>query len=138
MKVKGILESSLYVADLKISGDFYRDIFEFETLFCDERLCALKVCDTQVLLLFKIGASLKGEPTPGGVIPPHDGHGQLHLAFHVEKQEMGAWREKLQMKGIPIESEVRINNGYSIYFRDPDNHGLELTCPELWILQKEK
>lgn len=96
---------------------------------------ALKICDTQVLLLFKIGGSTTGEETPGGFIPTHDGRGRLHLAFSVGLEDVGAWRKYLQASGVPIESEVEANRGHSIYFRDPDGHAIELGTPGLWSIQ---
>jgi catechol 2,3-dioxygenase-like lactoylglutathione lyase family enzyme len=84
------------------------------------------------LLLFKLGGSTSGEATPGGFIPPHDGRGQLHLAFGIEPGEVEGWREKLRLKGVEIESEVNANGGHSIYFRDPDGHCLELGTAQLW------
>jgi catechol 2,3-dioxygenase-like lactoylglutathione lyase family enzyme len=131
-KVNGVLETALYVADLDVSEAFYGDLFEFPTLIADERMRAFKICDTQILLLFKLGGSTSGEATPGGFIPPHDGRGQLHLAFGIELSEVEAWRAKLQLKGVEIESEVEANGGHSIYFRDPDGHCLELGTAQLW------
>jgi catechol 2,3-dioxygenase-like lactoylglutathione lyase family enzyme len=54
----GILESSLYVADLRRSIQFYQDVFGFRIIedFA-ERGCALQAGARQVLLLFKKGAS---------------------------------------------------------------------------------
>ena len=135
MKPQGILETALYVADLDISERFYRELFDLEILLCDERMRALKINESQILLLFKVGGSTQGEKTPGGKIPPHDGSGQLHLAFRVEKAEVEAWRAHLNAQNIEIESEVRANDGQSIYFRDPDGHCLELGTIGLWNLE---
>src|SRR5260221_13053429 len=77
--VSGVLENALYVENVERSGAFYQRVFVFAVLFADPRLCALNVADRQVLLLFKQGASLEPISLPGGVIPPHDGEGQLHF-----------------------------------------------------------
>ncbi|HEX9996882.1 MAG TPA: VOC family protein [Abditibacterium sp.] len=132
MKTQGILETALYVADLDISERFYRDLFGFETLLADERMRALRISETQILLLFVLGGSTSGEKTPGGKIPPHDGHGQLHLAFRIEKFALEEWRQRLKSQNIEIESEVSANDGHSLYFRDPDGHCLELGTLGLW------
>ncbi len=79
-KLNAVLETALYVEDLERSVSFYKTIFEFETLSSDERLCALNVSNQQVLLLFLKGASTVVKVTSGGIIPPHDGDGELHLA----------------------------------------------------------
>ena len=48
--VTGVLETSLYVADLRRSAAFYRDLFGFEVLSADERFCGLNVAGRQVLV----------------------------------------------------------------------------------------
>jgi catechol 2,3-dioxygenase-like lactoylglutathione lyase family enzyme len=128
----GVLETALYVRDLDVSESFYRSLFGFPVLISDERMRALKITDTQILLLFVLGGSTSGEKTPGGFIPPHDGRGQLHFALCVENKDIGAWRKYLQEHGVEIESEVQANGGHSIYFRDPDGHCVELGTPQLW------
>ena len=134
-KVNGILETALYVDDLKVSASFYKTFFQFETLFADERLCALNVSDRQVLLLFLKRASNVAMTSSGGVIPPHDGDGNLHFAFSIAASELETWENWLRENEIVIESTVKWNRGgTSLYFRDPDNHLLELVTPGLWTI----
>lgn len=135
MKPNGLLETALYVGDLDVSKTFYQRLFSSPILLVDERMCALKIVDTQILLLFKIGASTKGEAMPGGFIPPHDGRGQLHLAFSISLEDVAKWREHLKQHEVEIESEVEANDGHSIYFRDPDGHCIELGTPGLWNIE---
>jgi len=135
--ITGVLETALYVADLDRAEEFYRRVFDFPILISDQRMRALRVPGQnaqghQVLLLFRIGGSTEGESTPGGFIPPHDGHGKLHLAFSIAAEERDAWRNHLRENGVEIESEVQANNGQSLYFRDLDGHLLELATPGLW------
>ena len=131
--VRGILETSLYVADLERSAAFYQRLFGFSDLIREERMCALNVVDRHVLLLFKVGGSTEPTETPDGTIPPHDGHGTLHIAFAIATEEMDDWRERLHEQGITIESEMHTERGgHSIYFRDPDGHLLEFVPPHLW------
>ncbi len=132
-KLSQILETSLYVENLNRAVSFYQTIFGFEPLFFDERLCAFNVSDRQVLLLFLKGASTKPIVTSGGVIPPNDGDGQLHIAFSVEASELESWENWLQENDVEIESKVKWERGgTSIYFRDTDEHLLELATPGLW------
>lgn len=49
MRVGGILETALYVADLPRSSEFYRRLFDFGTLLENERLVALDVAGRNVL-----------------------------------------------------------------------------------------
>ncbi|MCP9494535.1 MAG: VOC family protein [Pyrinomonadaceae bacterium MAG19_C2-C3] len=134
-KLNGVLETALYVDDLKLSLSFYKKIFEFETLHSDERLCALSVSNKQVLLLFLKRASNAAIVSSGGVIPPHDGDGDLHLAFSIATSDLEQWKNWLRDNNIEIESEYKWTRGAtSLYFRDPDNHLLELATPGLWII----
>jgi catechol 2,3-dioxygenase-like lactoylglutathione lyase family enzyme len=98
-----------------------------------ERLCAFSVADKQVLLIFQSGGTSEPVRTPGGLIPPHEASGQLHFAFAISKEEYPAWENHLIARGIAIESKVSWpTGGRSIYFRDPDNHLVELETPGIW------
>ncbi|MCI0422913.1 MAG: VOC family protein [Acidobacteria bacterium] len=131
----GILETSLYVEDLDRSVRFYQNVFTFERLVGDERFCALRTTDQRVLLLFKHGSSTKPMVSSGGTIPPHDGGGQLHLAFAIPAGELETWERWLERHQLAIESRVRWERGgESIYFRDPDGHLLELVTPGCWAI----
>ncbi len=128
-----VLETSLYVEQLDRSLDFYQRIFGFEKLEVDDKLCAFNVSSSQVLLLFRKGATTEKMDTPGGVIPPHDGAGRLHLAFTIRAADEEAWSQQLAAAGVPIESRVEWpEGGFSLYFRDPDGHLLELVAPGCW------
>jgi len=134
-KLNALLETALYVEDLERSVTFYKTIFEFEPISSSERLCALSISDRYVLLLFLKGGSTVAKVTSGGIIPPTDGDGQLHLAFAIAASELEQWEYWLVEKGIEIESKVKWERGgTSIYFRDPDNHLLELATPGLWSI----
>ena len=70
---------------------------------------------------------------PGGTIPPHDGHGPLHVAFAVAAADLPAWEQRLAAHKVAIEGRTDWpRGGQSIYFRDPDGHLLELATPGLW------
>jgi catechol 2,3-dioxygenase-like lactoylglutathione lyase family enzyme len=132
-EITGILETGLYVADVGRSSDFYQSLFGFEVMVQDERFCALNVAGKNVLLLFRHGGTLAPTPVPGGLIPPHDGSGQLHFAFSIPAAALPAWEERLAAHNTAIESKVGWpRGGISIYFRDPDSHLVELATPGLW------
>ena len=133
MKINGVLETSLYVDDLERAIEFYTRLFGFESMVRDNRFCALNVAGRDVLLLFKRGASLQPMPIPGGTIAPHDGQGPIHIAFSVTAADLAAWEARLLAEGVAIESTVDWpRGGRSVYFRDPDNHLLELATPGIW------
>lgn len=132
-RISHILETSLYVDDLARSRDFYARVFGFVAVFGDDRMCAMEVPGGQVLLLFRHGMTNRPAPLPGGVIPPHHGFGDLHLAFAIPFAELAAWETHLASQDIPVESRVRWpRGGTSLYLRDPDGHSLEVATPGLW------
>jgi catechol-2,3-dioxygenase len=131
--ITGILETSLYVSDLHRAAQFYQQIFGFSQMFADDRLCALAVDGKQVLLLFLRGASIEPMPLAGGILPPHDGHGSLHLAFACTAEELPRWEAHLSAHEVHIESRIHWERGgTSLYFRDPDENLVELATPGIW------
>ncbi len=134
-RLRGILETSLYVENLERAARFYQDLFGFELMYQHLRCWALSVNGAQVLLLFKKGASLHPIPTTGGIIPASEGGGQLHLAFAIDREEVGDWERKLQNLEIVLESKVHWQRGgLSLYFRDRDQHLIELVTPGCWSI----
>jgi catechol 2,3-dioxygenase-like lactoylglutathione lyase family enzyme len=130
--VQGILETSLYVADLERARRFYTDLFGFAELFADDRMVALEVPGRQVLLLFLHGAS-RAIDQPDGGLPGHDGWGSMHFAFAISRAALPAWRARLAARGVAVELEKAWpRGGFSLYFRDPDGHLAELATPGLW------
>jgi catechol 2,3-dioxygenase-like lactoylglutathione lyase family enzyme len=126
-KTEGILESSLYVGDLPRSVRFYEETFGFRVINqFDDRGCAMQVGARQVLLLFKKGASRT-------IQSPHDGDGELHVAFAIPLAELADWEAWLKVKGIAVEETKTWGlGGRSLYFRDPDRHLIELATPGTW------
>jgi catechol 2,3-dioxygenase-like lactoylglutathione lyase family enzyme len=126
-KTDGILESSLYVSDLPRSVRFYQETFGFSIISeFGERGCAMHAGTRQILLLFKKGASR-------AISSPHDGGGELHLAFAIPTEELVAWESWLREKGVAVEEKRSWETGgWSLYFRDLDRHLLELATPGTW------
>jgi catechol 2,3-dioxygenase-like lactoylglutathione lyase family enzyme len=128
-KTEGLLESSLYVSDVERSARFYEKIFGFRVISdFGGRGCAVQAGTRQVLLLFKKGASLE-------ITSPHDGDGELHIAFAIPAAELEKWEAWLAENGIAIEEKrVWELGGTSLYFRDPDRHLLEVASPGVWSI----
>jgi catechol 2,3-dioxygenase-like lactoylglutathione lyase family enzyme len=132
-QLTGIVETALDVVELATSREFYERVFGFEPMVADERFCAYPVDNRQVLLLFEQGGSLLPVETAGGVIPPHGGSGEYHLAFSCAPEELPKWEDHLAAVNVPIESRVHWDRGGdSLYFRDPDGHLLEIATPGIW------
>jgi catechol 2,3-dioxygenase-like lactoylglutathione lyase family enzyme len=128
-KSEGILETSLYVDDVAVSARFYQNIFGFRIISeFGERGCAMQVGGHQVLLLFKKGGS-------SSIQSPHDGDGELHLAFAIPASELAIWEAWLEGNAVAVEeSRVWDIGGQSIYFRDPDRHLIEIATPGVWSI----
>jgi len=132
-KLDRVLETALYVDDLSRAAKFYEDVLALPVLTADQRFRAYDVGGISVLLVFQRGATLQTVRMPGGTIPPHDGHGPLHIALAIGAQELPAWEQRLADHGVAIEGRTDWRRGgHSIYFRDPDGHLLELATPGLW------
>ncbi len=133
-QLHGILETALYCENIALLRDFYTELFGLRVLVQDEsRLCALRVSPNSVLLLFRKGGTLNPLEIPGGIVPSHDGEGPTHFAFSIAREDYDAWKQELLRRNIPIESEVNWSRGgKSIYFRDPENHSVELATPGIW------
>src|SRR3954465_14388645 len=131
-RLNGVIETALYVEDLERAARFYEETLGLSALAKDARFRAYDVGGASVLLLFRRGATLETVRMPGGTIPPHDGHGPLHIAFAVAADELATWEGRLRAWGIEIEGRTAWSRGgHSIYFRDPDGHLLELATPGL-------
>jgi catechol 2,3-dioxygenase-like lactoylglutathione lyase family enzyme len=117
----------LYVIDLPRAVRFYEDTFGFHVISeFGERGCAMQAGIRQVLLLFKKGASRAMQS-------PHYGDGELHVAFAIPSDELGNWESWFQTRGIAVEEKKQWElGGWSLYFRDPDRHLVELATPGVW------
>jgi catechol 2,3-dioxygenase-like lactoylglutathione lyase family enzyme len=59
----------------------------------------------------------------------------LHLAFAVPVAELDAWEAWLEQNGVAIEERrTWERGGRSLYFRDPDQHLIELATPGTWSI----
>lgn len=135
MRVSGILETALYVAEPAVTAAFYSRLFGFGTLLETDRLVALDVAGRDVLLLFRTGTT--GEPfdTGDGVIPGHAGVPPTHFAFSIEAADVEPWKAKLASEGVKVESVVTWPKGAtSIYFHDPDGNLAELISQGFWAI----
>jgi len=131
--LNGVLETVLYVDAFERACPFYEQVLGLNSIYRDQRMCAYDVARRGVLLLFLRGHSREAIRLPGGTIPPHDGNGQIHIAFSIAAEALPAWEAKLAAAGVGIESRVSWpRGGESIYFRDPDDNLLELATPGLW------
>ena len=131
--ITGVIETALYVDDLPRAIAFEEGLFRFPVLQQDHRFCAFDVAGRSILLLFLRGASLEAQQLPWGTIPPHEGNGPWHFGLAIPPGSDAAWEAHLRGAGVTIESHVAWpRGGRSLYFRDPDNHMVELLTPGVW------
>jgi catechol 2,3-dioxygenase-like lactoylglutathione lyase family enzyme len=132
-RINGVVETCLYSHDLPRSIRFYQEQLGFRLLESGERLCVFSVAEKQVLLIFLGSGTQQPIHTPGGVIPPHEASGDLHVAFAISTEDFDKWEKHLVKHGVAIESKVNWPmGGQSMYFRDPDYHLVELVTPGIW------
>ena len=88
-----------------------------------------------MLLIFNPDAT-KVPPAPGALpVPPHGMEGEGHICFRASAEEMEAWRQRLEARGVAIEADFEWpGGGRSIYFRDPAGNCLEFAEPRIWKL----
>jgi catechol 2,3-dioxygenase-like lactoylglutathione lyase family enzyme len=117
------------VSDLTRSARFYEKIFGFRIISdFGERGCALRAGERHVLLLFTKGGSRELQS-------PHDGDGELHIAFAIDAADLAPWESWLAENGIAVEEKrAWERGGVSLYFRDPDRHLLEVLTPGVWSI----
>jgi catechol 2,3-dioxygenase-like lactoylglutathione lyase family enzyme len=128
-RTNGLLESSLYVDDIAVSAEFYSRLLGFKVISdFGARGCAMEAGPRQILLLFKKGASR-------AITSPHDGAGELHVAFAVAPSDLPQWESWLAQNGIVVEERrTWEQGGQSLYFRDPDRHLIEIATPGVWSI----
>jgi catechol 2,3-dioxygenase-like lactoylglutathione lyase family enzyme len=72
-----------------------------------------------------------GHPQPDRLVhrPTFD-HDAIHTAWRVEtREELAAWRERLERLGVPVLFQVEHEVVESLYFRDPNGYFLEIGRP---------
>jgi len=125
-----IKETCLYVNDLEKTKEFYYGKLGLEVIgFVKDRHVFFRAGGS-VLLCF-ISESTRN--VSGSSLPPHHGNGNLHFAFETTNEQYVLWKEKIKSEGIAIEQEAEWGKGLkSFYFRDPDNHLVEIVMEGIW------
>lgn len=126
--IRQIKETCLYVKDLDRSKAFYADKLGLPVISKVEHRHIFFRAGTSVLLCF-IPEATQNDTS----LPPHYGHGHLHLAFEVPLAEYESWKEKVEKAEISILQEHNWGKGLkSFYFNDPDGNLLEIVPEGLW------
>ncbi|MCV6575821.1 MAG: VOC family protein [Cohaesibacter sp.] len=132
-RIKGVLETPVYVDDMAKAKAFYADILGLEVMVESQRICAYDVAPGQVLIAFLRGVCDQDSLVNGDVVPGHRMDGIGHFAFRIESEDLQAWRLYLQEHEIALDSEVCWpGGGQSLYFRDPFGNVVELGTAGVW------
>src|SRR3989338_1201431 len=105
MKLKKILETSLYVKDLNEAEKFYVGILCLEIVKRSQSIPLRDLflrCGNTMLLLF----DAEQTKIDIGKVPTHGASGQGHLAFGVQDSEFPYWEKHLIENNIPIEKKA--------------------------------
>lgn len=130
-RLNGLLEAALYVDNVERSVRFYQTVFGFDIIDQDDRLCALGVANRQILLVCQKDAS-KNLP-----VRSHDATGRQHVCFAIPTEAFDEWQTRLEEHAVAVEaSQVWSRGGRSLYFRDPDQHLIELASPGVWSIHQ--
>jgi catechol 2,3-dioxygenase-like lactoylglutathione lyase family enzyme len=123
-----IKETSLYVFSLDNSKRFYNGLLGLDIISEAPGRHIFFKAGTSMLLCFIAGTTANDTK-----LPTHGGKGKIHIAFEVPKENYVKTRKDLEDKGIAIEHEESWPGGFqSFYFRDPDEHLLEVVQTGMW------
>jgi len=129
MEPQGILEASVYVADLEAAREFYEKVLGLRCLVYEPPRHAFFRVGSGMLLVFNPDETAVSED-----VPAHGAHGPVHVALAVAADELDEWAAKLEAAGVETHW-ASWPGGRSLFFRDPDGNLLELAPPEIWGLE---
>ncbi len=126
--VEGVSELALWVQDLDIAVEFYRDRLGFKVDDIDPGRNAFLSSGSLVLALFV--PSSPGTPLAEEYMA-RTGHPQgdvYHVGFAVKDDRLDALGARLRSQGIAVRGPVNFATGRRSYFlEDTDKHYIELT-----------
>ena len=132
LRVDGIVETCINVAEINRAREFYQFLFNFEAMVSDERFCALRA-GPDVLLLFTQGGSNDPVAIRGGISLR-----MRHAALATSPLPFPRTRSRLGERDC-VSAESKLNRKFSgseavpvCIFRDPDANLLELATPGVW------
>jgi catechol 2,3-dioxygenase-like lactoylglutathione lyase family enzyme len=135
-RVEGVLETVLYATDLGKAEAFYTGLLGLDLHAKEEGRHLFYRCGGQMLLIFNPESTSVPSANSRLPIPPHGTHGPGHACFRGSRENILAWRKRLQNDGVEIEAEFEWpQGGLSIYFRDPAGNCLEIAEPRIWNLE---
>ena len=126
-RLRGILETVLYVTDQDRAERFYSDVMGLRLLSREPGRSLFYRAGDSVFLLFRTEETLKSEK-----LPPHGASGPVHTCFLAAADEYEAWKKHLETHDVELLGEVQWSRGLTFYFRDPDGNLLEIANADIW------
>lgn len=130
VKLRGVLETVLYAADLEAAERFYAGLLGLQ----------LESRRPGVFLFFRIGPAMLLIFDPEAAarsreVPSHGAVGPGHVCFAVPEAELPLWKARLEEAGVEIEHvHSWPRGGWSFYVRDPAGNSVEFATPRIWGL----
>ena len=132
MRPLGVLETALYVDDMRAAEVFFSTVLDLELNSREEGRHLFFKCGQTMLLVFNADATA----VQTGPVPRHGATGPGHVAFAVDANDLDRWIEQIESRGVEVEARIDWPaGGRSIYFRDPAGNSLELTTPQIWGIE---
>lgn len=138
-RLKGVHHTARPTWKLRETVEFYRDILGLDLVHCVSARGWGEPGHPDFLHFFfdsRAGGTIAFFYYLGHDQPDHLIHrakfdsDAVHTAWLVEsREELLAWRERLEGKGVPILFQVEHEVVESLYFRDPNGYFLELAWP---------
>lgn len=106
-----------YVKDLERSLNFYKDILGLRERY------RFSIGEAKIVVVDAFGGLLELIQRPGAPAEPPKGS-RIHIAFHV--QDYKKLEKKLEEKGIQLRKATRDDGSSIAFFKDPDDHDIEI------------
>ncbi len=134
MNLTGVIETALYTDDLDAMQMFYQDKLGLELISGTKgRSLFFKIGRTMLIIFDRSYTEDQNITVNGNFIPSHATHGRGHIAFEAAEGDYEQHKQMIIDLDIEIESEIDWPSGKkSFYFRDPDQHSIEIVEYGFW------
>src|SRR5690554_1461207 len=95
-RVEGVLETVLYAADLDKAEAFYTGLLGLELRSKEAGRHLFYYCGGQMLLIFNPAVTSRPSANSRLPVPPHGAEGPGHACFRAGRDDLLAWRNRLQ------------------------------------------
>lgn len=127
MKIKSIKETCLYCSNLSKMQEFYGEKLGLNLIGRSDGHVFFEAGESVLLIFDRTLSAIQHG------LPPHAANGDIHFAFLLDQaSEYEQCKKNLENAGVAIEFEKEWPMGKSFYFRDPENHLVEILERDIW------